>query len=72
MTTLNLIIDGRSVVGRPGQTILDVARENGIEIPTLCFDDHLEPYGGCGLCVVELKGSSKLFRACALPKKGTR
>jgi formate dehydrogenase major subunit len=65
MTTLYLIIDGREVTGRPGQTILEVARENGIEIPTLCFDEHLKPYGGCGLCVVELKGSSKLFRACA-------
>lgn len=65
MTALNLIIDGRKVTGQPGQTILEVAREYGIEIPTLCYDEHLESYGGCGLCVVEIKGSSKLFRACA-------
>jgi formate dehydrogenase major subunit len=35
---IRLNINGKEVVGRPNQTILDVARENGIEIPTLCFD----------------------------------
>jgi formate dehydrogenase major subunit len=65
MEKLSLIIDGREVTGSAGETILEVARRSGIEIPTLCFDERLKPYGGCGLCVVEVKGSSKLFRACA-------
>lgn len=62
---IRLNIDGKEVAGFPGQTILDVTKENGVEIPTLCYDQRLEPYGGCGLCVVEVEGSSKLIRACA-------
>lgn len=65
MAKLRLNIDGHEVTGLPGQTILEVARRNDIEIPTLCFDERLKPYGGCGLCVVEVEGSPKLFRACA-------
>lgn len=49
-----------------GATILQIARENGIEIPTLCHDARaVEAYGACGLCVVEVEGSPKLARACA-------
>ncbi|HHW42141.1 MAG TPA: FAD-dependent oxidoreductase [Syntrophomonadaceae bacterium] len=65
MKKLTLNIDGHEVTGFTGQTILEVARRNNIEIPTLCFDERLSPYGGCGLCVVEIEGSPKLFRACA-------
>ena len=59
-----LIIDGKNVSARAGQTILEVARENGIEIPTLCHLDGLSDVGACRLCVVEVKGSPKLFPAC--------
>ncbi len=62
---IRLNINGREVSGHKGQTILQIARENGIEIPTMCYDDRLEIYGACGLCVVEIKGSPKLARACA-------
>lgn len=62
---IRLYINGKAVTGFDSQTILEVARENGVEIPTLCWDQRLEPYGGCGLCVVEVEGSSKLIRACA-------
>ncbi|MDR1328395.1 MAG: FAD-dependent oxidoreductase, partial [Oscillospiraceae bacterium] len=61
----NITIDGRALTGRPGQTILQVCRENGIEIPTLCYDERIEVYGGCGLCVVEIEGNNKLLKACA-------
>lgn len=57
-------IDGRDVGAREDQTILEVARENGIKIPTLCNLDGLSPYGGCRLCLVEIKGISKLLPAC--------
>ena len=48
----------RYINGRTGlcwPTILDVAKENGIEIPTLCFSGDLEIYASCGLCLVKLK-----------------
>lgn len=62
---IRLNINGREVVGRAGQTILDVAKENGIEIPTLCYDERVETYGACGVCVVEVEGNPKLLRSCA-------
>ncbi len=62
---LRLNINGIEVTGFPGQTVLEVARENGIDIPTLCYDERVKVYGACGLCVVEMEGSPKLFRSCA-------
>jgi len=63
MITIN--IDGKEIKGFKGQTILDVARANNIDIPTLCYDERVKIYGGCGLCVVEAEGNPKLLRACA-------
>ena len=60
-----LNIDGKEVTGYPGQTILEVAKENGIFIPTFCFDERTEIYGSYGLCVVEWEGNPKLWKACA-------
>ncbi len=65
MKKYKLNIDGKEVTGSPGQTILEVARENAIDIPTLCYDDRLEIYGSCGLCVVEVEGIPKILKACA-------
>src|SRR6266540_7037518 len=59
-----LTIDGTAVAGAAGQSILEVATENGIEIPTLCHLDGLSDIGACRLCVVEVKGSGKLLPAC--------
>jgi len=59
-----LVIDDNNVSARAGQTILEVARENGIEIPTLCHLDGLSDVGACRLCVVEIKASNKLLPAC--------
>ena len=59
-----LTIDGKNVSARSGQTILEVAQEHGIEIPTLCHLDGLSDVGACRLCVVEVKGNNKLFPAC--------
>ncbi|NLW91502.1 MAG: FAD-dependent oxidoreductase [Syntrophomonadaceae bacterium] len=61
----HLTIDGKNLTGSEGQTILDVARAGGIEIPTLCHDERLKPYGSCGICVVQLEGSDNLVRSCA-------
>ena len=59
-----LIIDGEEVSALRGQTILQVARENGINIPTLCHLEGLGDVGACRLCLVEIKGSNKLLPAC--------
>jgi len=59
-----LKIDGREVSAREDQTILDVAREHGVEIPTLCNLDGLTPVGSCRLCLVEVKGARRLLPAC--------
>ena len=65
MSRIRLNIDGLEVCGRQGQTILDIARENGIEIPTLCHDERVEAYASCGICTVEAEGSPKLLRSCS-------
>jgi bidirectional [NiFe] hydrogenase diaphorase subunit len=59
-----LVIDEHEVSARAGQTILEVARENEINIPTLCHLDGLSDVGACRLCLVEIKGSNKLLPAC--------
>ena len=65
MKNFRLNIDGKEVLGLPGQTILEVAKENDIFIPTLCFDERTAVYGSCGICVVEVEGNLKLCKACA-------
>jgi len=62
---LKITIDGHEIQVQKGITVLEAARTNGIEIPTLCHDKRVEVYGACGLCVVEANGSPKLLRACA-------
>jgi bidirectional [NiFe] hydrogenase diaphorase subunit len=59
-----LVIDGRDVSARAGETIMDVARENGIFIPALCHLEGLTAIGACRLCLVEVKGANKLLPAC--------
>lgn len=63
--TLTLRIDEHDVTAIPGQTILDVAREHKIHIPTLCHIDGLTVWGGCRLCLVEVEGQRKLLAACS-------
>ena len=65
MQTINLTINGKNITAPCGQTILQIATDNGIVIPNLCYDPNLKNYGACGLCLVEVKGNSKLLRACA-------
>ena len=65
MKKFRLNIDGKEVLGIPGQTILEVAKENEIEIPTFCFDERTKIYGSCGICVCEVEGNPKLVKACA-------
>ena len=64
-----LIIDGIEVEPDPNRTVLEVAEEIGIHIPTLCYHKALTPYGACRICTVETiwKGRSRLHTACTYP-----
>jgi predicted molibdopterin-dependent oxidoreductase YjgC len=61
---VELTIDGRDVKVPRGTTILQAARDLDIDIPTLCADDNLAPFGACRLCVVEIEGAPNLRPAC--------
>ena len=65
MKKIKVTINGKVCTGKPGQTLLEIAEENGIAIPNLCHNGQLKHYGGCSLCVVEAEGSPKLLRACS-------
>ncbi len=62
---IKLTINGVPCTGEQGETILEIARRHGIEIPTLCHDDRTAHYGACGVCVVEAEHTPKLLRACS-------
>ncbi len=61
---LTFTIDGLDVSGREDETILTVASQNNIQIPTLCHLEGLSGYGGCRMCIVEIIGNGKLVPAC--------
>ena len=67
MEPITITINGREVSGHPGMTILELARESGIDIPTLCHDPHLTPIGACRICVVEDERSGALAASCVTP-----
>ncbi|MBE0633820.1 (2Fe-2S)-binding protein [Candidatus Bathyarchaeota archaeon] len=66
---INLEIDGNSVKAKEGLTILEVARQAGIDIPTLCYNEETEHLGGCRMCTVEVdrRGRKKTVAACSYP-----
>jgi len=55
MSEIILQIDGKEVKATEGMTVLEAAQSAGIEIPTLCHHEKLEPFGGCRLCIVEVQ-----------------
>jgi bidirectional [NiFe] hydrogenase diaphorase subunit len=63
---VTLTIDGRQLKAEAGTTILEVARDNNIDIPALCFNEAVKPYGACRLCLVEItKGKrERLVASC--------
>lgn len=65
MDKIKVTINGKECTAEKGMTILQIAKDNGIEIPTLCYVEKIKPYGACGLCVVEAQGIPKLLRACS-------
>lgn len=70
---VDIFMNGQKLALSTGTTILEAAKENGIEIPTLCYHQDLTPYGGCRLCVVEVKGERALVPSCTREiQKGMR
>ena len=65
MSEIKITINGKECIGQSGETILQIAERNGIDIPTLCHNENVRYYGACGLCVVEAKNSPKLLRSCS-------
>ena len=64
MSTINLTINDKAIVAQEGQTILDVALENDIHVPRLCYDPRVTPSGSCRLCIVEIEGERGLHTSC--------
>lgn len=68
---LEMTINGLKVSVEEGTTLLKAAKFYGIEIPTLCYNDGLSPYGACRLCLVEIgmPGRSRLVSSCTYPAR---
>ena len=67
MEMANLTINGQAISAPVGSTILQAAKQGGIDIPTLCNHPALRPVGACRICVVEVKGQRVLQTACTFP-----
>jgi formate dehydrogenase major subunit len=71
MMPIEFKLNGRTVIGRPDETIIETAKKNGVEIPHLCYKPGLRPDGNCRACVVEIKGERVLAPSCCrYPKEG--
>src|SRR5437762_7829642 len=62
--TITLTVDGQQITAEQGKTLLEVAREHGIDIPTICFHEATTANGLCRMCVVEVEGMRVLQPAC--------
>lgn len=67
MAEITLTINGKQVTATAGKTLLQVCRDQGIDIPTLCYLEGLFPSGACRMCVVEVEGARGLVPSCAFP-----
>lgn len=67
MSEVHLKINNRPVTAKKGQTVLEVATENGIHIPTLCYLKNINKSGACRVCLVEVKRARTLLSACTTP-----
>ena len=71
MTHNEITLNNKKAGIKPGETILSVARREGIRIPTLCFHEALAPYGACRLCIVEVEeaGKKQIVTSCTTPAR---
>src|SRR6185503_15852272 len=64
MMPIEFKLNGKTVIGRPDEIIIETAKKNGVEIPHLCYKPGLRPDGNCRACVVEIKGERALAPSC--------
>lgn len=64
MDSITVEIDGTKMKADKGSKILDIAGKCGVEIPTLCYEPRMSPYGACRMCLVEVEGARGLLPAC--------
>jgi NADH dehydrogenase/NADH:ubiquinone oxidoreductase subunit G len=67
MSEVQLTLNGVPITASSEKSILQVAKDNGVEIPTLCYIEGLPPTGACRVCVVEVEGSRTLVASCHNP-----
>jgi len=74
MKKIEITINGKKYPVNPASTIYEIVTEKGIDdIPTLCHEERLEPYGSCFVCVVEVEGQKKLLPSCSTrPREGMK
>ncbi len=65
MATVHITLNGKKIKADTDQSILDVARNNGVFIPTLCHDERLEPLGSCRVCLVKVEEAKSFVPACS-------
>lgn len=69
--TVSFKLDGREVSGGSGETIIEIAQREGVEIPRLCYMPGLDAVGNCRACMVEIKGERVLAASCCrVPQAG--
>jgi formate dehydrogenase major subunit len=67
MAKISFTLNGEKVKAEAGSTILEAAGQNGVEIPTLCHDPRLKPFGACRICLVEVEEARGPVTACTMP-----
>jgi formate dehydrogenase major subunit len=69
MNEITLTINGKQVKGREGDTVLDICKVNGIDLPTLCHYKGLTDVGACRLCIVDIEKERRPVPACTYPAR---
>ncbi|MBR9977202.1 MAG: [FeFe] hydrogenase, group A [Bacteroidetes bacterium] len=64
---MNITLNGQTCWAKPGETVLNVARREGVNIPTLCHMSNFSPTGSCRICTVEVENGNSLVPSCAYP-----
>jgi NADH dehydrogenase/NADH:ubiquinone oxidoreductase subunit G len=59
-----LTLDGEEITFSSGETLFEITVRHQKDVPTLCYDKRLEPFGGCRMCVVEVEGSNNPVASC--------
>ena len=65
MKQIKITINSKEILAEQGKTILEIAKENKIKIPTLCFHPDLKPGASCRICLVQIKGEKNFCTACS-------